>query len=61
MKFSIIVPVYNRMHTISACIESIYNTEFNDFELIAIDDGSADKSLEILYNLSQRFPQFPRP
>lgn len=48
MKFSIIVPVYNRMHTISACIESIFNTDFNDFEVIAIDDGSTDQTLEIL-------------
>ena len=41
---SIIVPVYNAQKTVSRCIESIINQEFEDFELWLIDDGSQDDS-----------------
>ena len=41
---SIIVPVYNAQKTVGRCIESIMNQEFEDFELLLIDDGSQDDS-----------------
>ncbi len=41
---SIIVPVYNAEKTIKRCIESVLNQEFQDWELILMDDGSRDKS-----------------
>ena len=44
MKFSIIVPVYNCINELPACVDSIQRqTEF-DWELLLIDDGSTDKS-----------------
>lgn len=46
-KISIIVPIYNREKTISRCIDSILNQTFVDFELLLIDDGSTDNSLNI--------------
>tara|TARA_R110002111_G_scaffold66609_2_gene108573 strand:+ start:365 stop:1240 length:876 start_codon:yes stop_codon:yes gene_type:complete len=42
------MPVYNVENYLSAAIESILTQTFTDFELIVIDDGSTDKSLEIL-------------
>ena len=44
---SIIVPVYNVSRYLSGCIESILNQEFQDFELILVDDGSVDDSGKI--------------
>ena len=44
---SIIVPVYNAEETISRCIESILNQEYRDFELLLMNDGSADSSGDI--------------
>ena len=41
---SIIVPVYNAVNTIGRCIESILNQEYSDFELLLVNDGSADGS-----------------
>ena len=41
---SIIVPVYNAEGTLTRCIDSILNQEYNDFELLLIDDGSQDSS-----------------
>ena len=41
---SIIIPVYNAEKTIGRCIDSILNQEYNDFELLLVDDGSTDDS-----------------
>lgn len=46
-KISIIVPVYNVEKYLSNCINSILNQTFKDFELILINDGSTDNSLDI--------------
>lgn len=47
-KFSIIVPVYNVEKYISKCIESILSQDYDNFELIIVNDGSTDKSLRIV-------------
>ena len=44
---SIIVPVYNAEKTIQRCVESILGQDFQDFELLLIDDGSQDTSGEL--------------
>ena len=44
---SIIVPVYNVGSFLPKCIDSIISQTFTDFELILIDDGSTDNSVEI--------------
>lgn len=44
---SVIVPVYNAENTLRRCIDSILVQTFSDFEVLLIDDGSKDKSLEI--------------
>ena len=47
-KISVIVPVYNAEKYLSRCIDSILNQTYKDFELILINDGSKDKSIDIL-------------
>ncbi|OUQ04807.1 hypothetical protein B5E91_09000 [Thomasclavelia spiroformis] len=47
MRLSIIVPMFNSEKYISKCIESIINQKFIDFELILVNDGSEDRTLEI--------------
>lgn len=44
---SIIVPVFNTADYLPKCVESILSQSFEDFELILIDDGSTDGSVEI--------------
>src|SRR6266478_4234046 len=46
--FSIIVPTYNRALYIRATLDSVRAQEFTDYEVIAVDDGSTDKTLSIL-------------
>lgn len=44
---SIVIPVYNSEKYISRCIESILNQSLRDWELILVNDGSKDDSLEV--------------
>lgn len=44
---SVIVPVYNVEEYLSRCIESILNQNYRDLELILVDDGSTDNSVEL--------------
>ena len=50
---SIIVPVYNTEEYLERTIECILNQTFRDFELIFVNDGSVDKSLDILENYAK--------
>ena len=42
MKLSIIIPVYRVETTLNRCVESVVTQDFDDFELILVDDGSPD-------------------
>jgi len=46
--FSVIIPLYNKEKFIKNTIQSVLNQEFNDFEILIINDGSTDSSLKQL-------------
>ena len=45
---TVIIPTYNRGWIIHEAIDSVLDQDFNDYELIVVDDGSEDNTLEIL-------------
>lgn len=45
---SVVVPVYNASQHIEETLESIINQEFDSFELVIVNDGSKDNSLDII-------------
>lgn len=51
---SIILPVFNAERTLATTLESVLQQSFSKYELIAVDDGSTDKSLKILLDLADR-------
>ena len=51
-KVSIGIPSYNHEKYISETIESILNQTFQDFEIIITDDGSSDKTVEVIKEFS---------
>ena len=48
MKVSIIIPVYNVENYLRVCLDSVVNQTYSDLEIICINDGSTDTSLDIL-------------
>lgn len=50
---SIIIPVYNAEKYLRECINSIVNQTYENIEIITINDGSSDSSLEVLNNYSK--------
>ncbi len=57
MEISIIMPVYNSEKYLSACLESVFHQSFQDFELICINDGSTDRSLDILNQYAEKYKE----
>ncbi|MBC1274400.1 glycosyltransferase family 2 protein, partial [Listeria booriae] len=54
---SIILPVYNVAPYLKACLDSLCVQTFQDFEVIAVNDGSTDESLTILDAYQGILPQ----
>lgn len=53
-KVSVIIPVYNTSEYLEQCISSIINQTLSDIEIIAVDDGSTDDSIEKLLNFANQ-------
>lgn len=51
--FSVVIPTYNRELTIRETLESVARQTFRDFETIVVDDGSSDRTVDLIRN------QFP--
>ena len=50
-RYSIIIPTYNRADSISHTLESCFAQTFEDFEVVVVDDGSKDNTVEVLRSI----------
>ena len=50
MKFLIIIPAHNEEENILPCLESLKNQTFQDFKCVIVNDGSTDKTQQIVEN-----------
>lgn len=56
-RISILVPIYNVAPYLEQCLDSIVHQTFSDLEIICINDGSTDNSLDIVHRFAQRDPR----
>ena len=54
IKVSIIIPIYNTEQYLNQCLDSVINQTFQDIEIIVINDGSTDNSLNIIKEYQQK-------
>ena len=52
-QISIVIPAYNSEKTIGETIASVQQQSFTDYEIIVIDDGSKDRTLEVVKNIKE--------
>ena len=57
MKLSIIIPIYNTEAYLEKCLTSLFDQLLDCVEIILINDGSTDTSLQIIQNLCDRLPK----
>lgn len=53
-KISVIIPVYNTEQYLAQCLDSVLGQTFHDIEIICVNDGSTDNSLQILTQYAKR-------
>ena len=51
---SVIVPIYNKEKYLKKCLDSLRNQTYRELEILLVDDGSTDKSLEICRSYSEK-------
>ncbi len=54
IKISVIIPVYNMENSIAECLDSIQKQTLQEIEIICVNDGSTDSSLEVLEEYKKR-------
>ena len=55
--FSIVIPAYNRASLLPSTLESIWKQSFSDFEVLLVNDGSTDKTGELLVSIQNEEPR----
>lgn len=57
MKVSVIIPVYNKHGYVEDCLRSVLEQDMEDFEVVAVDDGSTDGSGEVCDKIAKEYPR----
>ena len=52
---SVVIPVYNAQKTLSRCIESLLRQTYSCFEIVLVNDGSKDDSLNVCKEYAEKY------
>ncbi|UZT97423.1 glycosyltransferase family A protein [Chryseobacterium fluminis] len=58
MRFLIIIPAHNEEHHLAYPLESLKNQSFKDFKVVVVNDGSVDRTPEIIKGFTEQDPRF---
>jgi glycosyltransferase involved in cell wall biosynthesis len=61
MKISVVIPTYNRAEQVSAAVRSVLEQTLPPHEVIVVDDGSTDRTAELLQPWMDRIRYIPKP
>src|SRR5262245_29856591 len=56
--FSVVIPSFNRVALLATTLKSVFAQRFTDFEIIVVDDGSTDATMDYLQSLEHRVKVF---
>jgi glycosyltransferase involved in cell wall biosynthesis len=56
--FSVVIPTYNRAHLIGKTLESVLSQDFQEFEILVVDDGSKDNTEDVVKQFTDRRIQY---
>ena len=56
VKYSVIIPVYNREKTLTRCLDSLLVKSRSDVEIVVVDDGSTDGSEQLIRGYTEKYP-----
>ncbi|MEK9941404.1 MAG: glycosyltransferase [Gammaproteobacteria bacterium] len=56
--FTVVIPTFNRAHIISRALGSVLQQTYKDFEIIVVDDGSLDRTAEVVHSFSDARIQY---
>lgn len=56
VRYSVIIPVFNREKTLTRCLDSLLVQPRNDVEIVVVDDGSTDGSGQIIREYAEKYP-----
>ena len=57
IKVSVIVPVYNVAGYLEKCLETLVNQTLQEIEIIIVNDGSTDSSVDIIRKFAENYPK----
>ncbi|MGH0420274.1 glycosyltransferase [Bacillus cytotoxicus] len=57
-RLSIVVPIYNVEGYLEECLDSLLDQEYNNYEVIMVDDGSQDNSADIMFQYAEKYKNF---
>ena len=59
MRITVAIPCYNLENRVSACVESVMKQDFEDYEVLLIDDCSSDNSVKVARRECDKHPEIP--
>jgi len=59
-RISVVIPVYNGADTLGGCLDALYASDYGDFEVIVVDDGSTDATPQVVSRYRCRMLTLPQ-